>query len=307
MSQNIAIIDIGTNTFNLLIVTVDANQFKTLHVGKIAARLGKGGINSGKIADDAFTRGIDAIIEHKNTAEKFNCTQIIAIATSMLRDSENSELFCNSVKEKTGISISIVSGDEEAELIWNGVRHAIDLKGKKLIMDIGGGSTEFIIADHEKIYWKKSYDLGVTRLYEKFNHSDPILPEEKKEIQNYLNEELSELYQQSQLHKITHLIGSAGTFESYATIISLQKNDSIPDFSITSHEILLPDLNNLANWFYLSNHDERKELQGLIELRRNLIVISTILIDAVLTSCSIQKMHLSTYALKEGVVYKNLI
>lgn len=307
MSQNIAIIDIGTNTFNLLIVTVDTNQFKTLHVGKIAARLGKGGINSGKIADDAFTRGIDAIIEHKNTAEKFNCTRIIAIATSMLRDSENSALFCNSVKEKTGISISIVSGDEEAELIWNGVRHAIDLSGKKLIMDIGGGSTEFIIADHEKMYWKKSYDLGVTRLYEKFNHSDPIQPDEKKEIQNYLNEELTELYQQSQLHKITHLIGSAGTFESYATIISLQKNDSIPDFSITAHEILLPDFNNLANWFYLSNHDERKELQGLIELRRNLIVISTILIDAVLTSCSIQKMDLSTYALKEGVVYKNLI
>lgn len=305
MKKKVAIIDLGTNTFNLLIVEIKGSEFQVLHIGKIAARLGKGGINQGQISEDAFERGLQAMIEHKKTADEFGCKKIIAIATSMMREAKNAKEFIRAVREATKIKIEVVSGDEEAELIWNGVRNAVKMDSPRLIMDIGGGSTEFIIADKERIIWKKSYDLGITRLYEKFPHSDPIDSSELVSFRSYLRRELEELIFLCEKHGIFQMIGSAGSFESYVNMLNWKHNDQDFDFSKNSRvSIPMNEFNQLADWFYSSTRAQRTALPGLIELRRDLIVLASAMIQLVIEECHIRQLELSTYALKEGVLFR---
>lgn len=305
-SAPIAIIDIGTNTFNILIAKIENQQIITLYHNKIPARLGKGGIGQKKISPEAFERGINALIQHQQTAQQYQCETILAAATSMLRDASNADKFCKAAFEKTGITIRILSGTEEATTIYQGVKHAVDLSNKKLIMDIGGGSTEFIIADQQTIYWQKSYNLGITRLYEYFQHSDPITQEEHQQIRKFLQKELHELFTQTKNHQINSLVGSAGTFESYATILAIQQNKKIPEYEDRNCAIKINDFLQLAHWFYISTHEERKQVKGLIELRRDLIVLASILIEEVINGCYINEMQLSTYALKEGWLFSHI-
>src|SRR4051812_26505417 len=173
--MKIAIIDLGTNTFNLLVVEVSERGFKEIYGTKLSVKLGEGGINKNYITAKAFERGIDALKKYKKTIRRYKAERVVALATSAIREASNGDKFINRVKVETGISIKKISGNEEAGLIYLGVRKAVKMSDKKsLIMDIGGGSTEFIIADERKIYWKKSFLLGAARLLEKFNPSDPI-------------------------------------------------------------------------------------------------------------------------------------
>ena len=153
--MRVAVIDLGTNTFNLLIADVDKQNktFSKVFNEKIASKLGRGGINNRIIVPEAFQRGVEALTQQKQIIDTYNCEKVFAIATSAIRNAENGPDFVSTVKRKLGISIQVISGDEEAELIYKGNRLACDISQKSVILDIGGGSNEFIIADSEKIYW----------------------------------------------------------------------------------------------------------------------------------------------------------
>jgi exopolyphosphatase/guanosine-5'-triphosphate,3'-diphosphate pyrophosphatase len=302
MTERFAFLDLGTNTFNLLIIERTTSGLQVLHSGKIACRLGKGGITSGKISDDAFSRGIEAMNNHAHTIHQYGTSTIYAFATSMLRDASNSAAFCDEVKKQTGITIHIISGEREAELIWKGVRLAIPFSETSLIMDIGGGSTEFIIANEKEIFWKKSYPLGVTRLYEHFKHSDPILPQEVESIHNHISDVLSDLVDACAVYSPSTLIGSAGSFETYAEIISRANTGKPADFSAHGMSISLQQFLELTEQLKKSNHEERTNLDGLIELRRDLIVMASILCEYVILHCGIEHLRMTTFALKEGLM-----
>ncbi|MCC6837593.1 MAG: phosphatase, partial [Bacteroidia bacterium] len=168
--MRIAIIDLGTNTFNILIVDVDGNQnIKQLFQTKIPVKLGEGGINQGFIAPIPFQRGMDALIQYQLIIEEYGVDNTFAFATSAIRSARNGTDFVNIAKEKTGIEVQVISGDKEAELIYYGVRSAVNMTNDtSLIIDIGGGSTEFIIANKDQIFWKQSFLLGAARLLEIF-------------------------------------------------------------------------------------------------------------------------------------------
>lgn len=297
-----AVIDIGTNTFNLLIVEKKGDHTITLHSSRIPARLGKGGITKKKITEDAFQRGIEALKELKKIIDDFSCSRIYAFATSMVRDAENGVTFAEEVKKQTGIRVHIISGDREAELICAGVRKAVQMDRKMLIMDIGGGSTEFIIADQKTIYWKKSYQLGVTRLYETFQQNDPITIAEIQQTETFFEEELKELFNVLHQEKIDTLIGSAGSFESYSEMIEWKIKGHGIDLKIPAHPILPEEMKVLLEDIIISHHEQRKHMKGLHEIRRDLIVMASILIRFVMKKHAFQQVIYSVYALKEGVM-----
>ena len=152
-----AIIDLGTNTFNLLIVEGNTTLFKT----KIAVKLGQGGITKGYIAEAPFQRGFEALKKHLQTIEKYQADRTLAFATSAIRSTRNGVDFVVKVKTELGLHIEVIDGNKEAELIYLGVQQALDLgDSNKLIMDIGGGSTEFVICNKKEIFWKQSFQLG---------------------------------------------------------------------------------------------------------------------------------------------------
>ena len=163
--MRVAIIDLGTNTFNLLICDKKDESDKIIFKNKISVKLGEGGIDKGIIADAPYQRGIKALEDHLNTIKKYEVDKHRAFATSAIRSTKNGSDFVREVFEKLALKIEVIDGDKEAELIYQGVKKAIlfDLD-YKLIMDIGGGSTEFIIANAKGVRWKKSYLLGVSRL-----------------------------------------------------------------------------------------------------------------------------------------------
>jgi exopolyphosphatase / guanosine-5'-triphosphate,3'-diphosphate pyrophosphatase len=171
-----AILDLGTNTFNLLIAEYSNKlPFKTLVNQKIPVKLGEGRINDGEIIPAAFNRGIEAVKKYFGIIEKYKISSIKAYGTSAFRTAQNGQEFLNLLKKSHDLDVEIITGSHEAELIYLGVRQTLSFTGEKfVILDIGGGSNEFIVADMHNILWKKSYNLGVARLLARFNPTDPI-------------------------------------------------------------------------------------------------------------------------------------
>ena len=299
--MRIAIVDLGTNTFNLLIADVLKNKITVVHAGREVVKLGEKSINENKIADVAFERGIKAFLIHAEIIKKHKPEIIKVLATSAIREAANGGDFVAEVKRLTGIDITIISGEKEAELIYLGNRLAVELDDEAhLIMDIGGGSTEFIIANNKTVFWKQSYKLGVARLLEKFQPEDPASKETIQSIDDYLKESLQSLLSELKKHKITCLVGSAGAFETVVDMIG--KDTSVSGKSC--YEIGLNDYNAISKKTVHSTMKEREEMPGLIPMRRDMIVLSYLLIDFVVQHASIKQLKVSTYSLKEGALFE---
>jgi exopolyphosphatase / guanosine-5'-triphosphate,3'-diphosphate pyrophosphatase len=192
--MTVAVLDLGTNTFHLLIVQQEDQGTTILHKSKAAVKLGEGGITTGAIAEVPFRRGVMTIKRFQEIMRNHSPEKVVALGTAAIRSASNSDAFLKSIETEAGIHVQIIDGMKEAELIYLGVKQAIDMGSEKsLIMDIGGGSVEFIIADKEQLYWKYSFELGAALLLEKFCPSDPLTQEELSAIQQHLENTLQPL------------------------------------------------------------------------------------------------------------------
>lgn len=304
--MRIAIIDLGTNTFNLLIAEIDVSgTYKFLYKNKIPSKLGEGGINQGIIRPVPFQRGIDALRTYQDVILRHEVEKVYAFATSAIRSAENGRAFVDEAKKETGISIDIISGDREAELIYYGVRNAVRMNGENsLIMDIGGGSTEFIIANKDKILWKHSFLLGAARLLERFNPSDPITEQQTADLIHYLREELRPMLEAVKQYPVSELIGSSGSFDSLAEMIAHKYHSIEVLKGKTEYTYNLDDCEGIYYEILRSTRAERLKMKGLIEMRVDMIVVSAILVRLIITELTISSMRLSTYSLKEGVLWE---
>jgi exopolyphosphatase/guanosine-5'-triphosphate,3'-diphosphate pyrophosphatase len=306
--SRIAIIDLGTNTFNLLIIDVGTDlHFTTVFQTKISVKLGEGGINKGFIAPAPFNRGIEALKTYKTIIDEHHVNEIHAIATSAIRGASNKVEFLAKAKEATCIDIRVISGEKEAEIIYYGVRKAVKLSNENsLIIDIGGGSTEFIIGNSERIVWKQSFLLGVARLLEIFNPSDPITDDEIKECTDYLRKALDPLFEAIKKYPVTELVGSSGSFDSLAEMMAYKYYSPYILKDKTEFTFDLEHYKELHQTILKSTIAERTEMKGLVAMRVDMIVISSILVKFIVDSFNISQMRLSTYSLKEGVLYESL-
>lgn len=305
--MRLAIIDLGTNTFNLLIVDVDANkQYKIIFNDKAGVKLGKGGINNKIITPEAFLRALNGIAKHMESIQKFNAEKIIATATSGIRSTENGKELVTQIKKQFGIDVKIISGDEEAELIYRGVKQTVDFTEENaLILDIGGGSNEFILVNKNGLLWKQSFDLGISRLLDRFNPSDPITRCEITEVEKYIDSQLNPLYEAVKKYKPTTLIGSSGTFDSIREMIIEQKGIKQEDLiNKNSYRINLFDYLSLHAELLKSTYNERLSMKGLEFVRIEMIVLASIFVNFIIQKIGIKSLIQSSYALKEGLVDK---
>ena len=189
--DKIGIIDLGTNTFHLLVAERVDSQYTIIYQNRVPAKVGMGGINQSIITEEGVERAIKAISDFQTTLKEMGVEKVMAFGTSVLRSSNNGNEVIQKIKNATGIETKIISGEEEAELIYLGVRAAVKLsKEKSLIVDIGGGSVEFIIGNDQEIFWKHSFDIGAQRLLEKFQKHDPISSEEIKMLDQFFDSSL---------------------------------------------------------------------------------------------------------------------
>jgi exopolyphosphatase/guanosine-5'-triphosphate,3'-diphosphate pyrophosphatase len=301
MVKRVAILDIGTNTFHLLIADIRKDYTPEIVFQEtIPVKLGEGGISNGYITDEAIERGIKALMKYKICIDKYHPDLIKSAATAAIRSSSNGKAFIEKVKKETGIELEIIDGDQEAEFIYEGVRAAVKMDQTSLIIDIGGGSVELIICDKTKIFWKKSYPIGAARLMDKFHHSNPISKKEIEDLYQYLDQSLVDLKEQLIIYKPELMIGSAGAFESFA---KLQDAEFEPTFE--KHEFILniEKFHNITNILTASTHEQRLRMPQIIAVRVDMIVVASLLTKHVLEISGANTLKVSAYSLKEGILF----
>jgi exopolyphosphatase/guanosine-5'-triphosphate,3'-diphosphate pyrophosphatase len=301
-----AVIDMGTNTFHLLIVELINADFKVLYREKIAVKIGKGGINKGLITTDAWSRAINTLKTFKTVTEEFSVTNTYATATSAIRNAKNGKELVAEIEKETGISARIIDGIQEAEYIYYGVKKAMKIGGSPaLIMDIGGGSIEFIIASNDGVQWMESFEIGGQRLVEKFHHHDPIASDEIMNLEQFFKDHLQSLFDAVALYKPATLIGSSGTFDTLSEIhLHKKQQEIIAD--LTELPLEISSFETICQELISKNRQERLRIKGMIPLRVDMIVVAVVLIRFILKKCQLHHIRVSAYALKEGVLLSTI-
>ena len=302
MQERVAIIDLGTNTFHLLIAEEKRDGFSFIYRERLAVRIGQRGINKGIIQPDAIDRAVRALSSFRTTIDQHDVLRIFAFGTSALRNAANAEEVINIFKVKAGIEVTVISGDREAELIFQGVKSGMQLGNENsLVMDIGGGSVEFIIGNENSIVWKESFEIGAQRLVERFQQHDPIQNQEIHLLEDYFQEKLAPLF--AALHQYTPytLIGSSGTFDTLSDIYC-SKQDLFKKSEDAETPLTLQAFHEIYEELLFKNREERMMIPGMIEMRVDMIVVACCLINFLLGRYAFDNIRVSTFALKEGIL-----
>jgi exopolyphosphatase/guanosine-5'-triphosphate,3'-diphosphate pyrophosphatase len=303
-NKRVAVMDLGTNTFHLLIAEGgNTDSFKELvHIHE-GVKLGEGGINKGIIQPMAFERGIATMQHFQSCIQAHEVHEVKAIATSAIRNAANGQDFIVQVKEKAGIQIELIDGEQEAAYIYNGIKASGCLTNENaLVMDIGGGSVEFIIGNKDEVLWKHSFEIGAARLMDKFHQTDPIPVQSIKELTRYLDGKLIDLFEAALQHKPSILIGSSGAFESFAEVIELEKSRPFDLKQTKVYEFDTDDLLNLIERLVKSTHHKRAATKGIIPVRVDMIVVASLITIYIMQKLGLTDVTMSTYSLKEGVL-----
>jgi exopolyphosphatase/guanosine-5'-triphosphate,3'-diphosphate pyrophosphatase len=305
MLQRAAIVDLGTNTFHMLIIQWEDNLYKVLDKLQIPVKLGKGAFKDSIIQPDAYSRGVSALIEFKSLMASYDITRVEAFGTSALRNATNTEEFLHEAEILLGTPVKVIDGGQEAEYIYNGVKRAVPLGDEPhLIMDIGGGSVEFIIADGKTIFWKKSYEIGAARLIERFADGDPMSEKAIASLEDYLEKQLEMVWLKAEKYQIKTLVGASGSFETLAAI-EMELFHSAKQATHFMHYILqLPLFEKIYNKMLISSQEELAQLPGMPAFRVEMITVAVVMVHYVLHRMRLKKMIVSDYALKEGVMFK---
>lgn len=294
-----AIIDCGTNTFNLLIRESDSGRL--LHNSKIPVRLGEGLDEAQQLQTAAIERGLAALRSHLETAREHQAEQLYAVGTHALRSASNSADFLAQAAQ-LGIAINLIDGQKEAQLIYEGVSQAISWQEHPaLIMDIGGGSTEFILVDQGQAVWMESYRLGSSLLLNQFRPSDPLLDSEIEEITQYLEDQLASLLQAVQSLRPRLLIGSSGSFDTLAQLCVENFQTSYLDMDDLSYTFALHEYMQMASRMCSASYEERLNTPGMEPMRADMLPMATLLINFIIKRLGIKKLQQCKYALKEGL------
>jgi exopolyphosphatase/guanosine-5'-triphosphate,3'-diphosphate pyrophosphatase len=299
-----AVMDLGTNTFHLLIAEPDNQHFfNEIWHDYIPVKLGEGGINDGVIRSDAFARGIAAMEQFHKSIVEHGTTKISAIATSALRNAANGPEFVHEVKSRTGISIETIDGDTEARYIYQGVSASGCLQAdNSLIVDIGGGSVEFILGNQQNIVWKQSFEIGAARLMDKFHQVDPITEELIQDLFDYLDSRLTDLFEVIAQYPAKCMIGSSGAFETFAELVELAKGHTFDLKHTRVYHFETKELINVTDCLIRSGHDERAATPGIIPVRVDMIVVASLITRYLMEKFNFSEVVMTAYSLKEGIL-----
>ena len=294
--QPLAILDLGTNTFHLLLV----RGAKIVADVKRPVRIGKGGINDGFINDEAVERAITCLRDYRSMTIDYGVNYGVALGTSAFRNARNGMEIAKILEWESGIPINIISGEQESALIYEGIRFGMNLGNEKsLMVDIGGGSVEFIIGDNSGIIWKESFETGGQRLIELFQDSDPISDRSVKAVEKHLEKSLEGLSAPMASFMPSVLIGSSGSFDTLSEMYCLRKG--IDYVSGPETPLDFSTMENLCAELISADRKQRMQMPGMIELRVDMIVVASILIRFICRNYTFKKLRVSGYSLKEGL------
>ncbi|MDX2063481.1 MAG: Ppx/GppA phosphatase family protein [Bacteroidia bacterium] len=306
--NRVAVIDLGTNTFHLLIVEfTDFGTFVVKEKYKEAVKLGEG-ITQQVIAEAAFHRGIDALKKFRTLIDARGVSTVLAFGTSALRDAQNAAVFLDAAREEAGIAIRIINGNEEAALIYQGVRNGVVFPPGEnvLLIDIGGGSVEFIVGTAQQAKLLRSTRLGAARLLEQIAPADPPSRADIAATRKVIAAQLDELLREIAEFQVRTVVGSSGTFETLGALTAAESRDVLAMQNPNGFGLSPARFQKLKARLLKASREERLLMPGMEVARVDMILMGVVLIDYVLQRLPIENILVSTYALKEGILYDYL-
>jgi len=293
--KRIGVIDLGTNTFNLLIADVSAEEIEVVHSEKDGVALGMGGLNDGVLRKEAILRALKTLSHFNKMCEVHYVDEIRAFGTSAIRSAINGKDFVQLVAKETGIEVKIISGEDEARLIYEGVKWSYIFEEPTMIMDVGGGSSEFIFANKDEIIDLVSLNIGVSRIFQELELSDPFTNDDIDKVTQWLEERASTFLANK---KCNVLVGASGCFETFYEMINRKSFPSVKN----AIELPFDELMNNLEWIIGSDQIQRDLHPHIIPIRRKMAAIAAVKTNWIIEKLGVNKVIVSPCSLKEGVL-----
>jgi len=304
----LAAIDVGTNSIHMAVVRVqpDIPAFTIIAREKNTVRLGDREPRTGRLTVEAMERAMSALRRCQEIAKALNAEEIIATATSAVRESPNGHIFLHQVESKLGLVINLISGPEEARRIYLGVLSGMEFNGQPhAIIDIGGGSTELILGDGHEPRSLSSTKVGAVRLTAELVHTDPISNSEFSYLQAYVRGMMERAVEDLLVHllpgEVPRLVGTSGTIETLATIHAREKLGMVPA-PLNGYQFSLKDLRELIHRLRRMSYAERNALPGMSDRRSEIIVAGALILQETMNLLGLEQITICERALREGIV-----
>ncbi|MDB9515530.1 Ppx/GppA phosphatase family protein [Roseofilum reptotaenium CS-1145] len=306
--QILAAIDVGTNSVHMVVVRIDPTlpTFTIIDREKETVRLGDRDSKTGALKVEVMERAIAAFRRFLQIAKSLEADEVVAVATSAVRESPNGRDFLKQIKSELGLEINLISGPEEARRIYLGVLSGMDFQGlPHAIIDIGGGSTELILGDGQEPRSLSSTKVGAVRLTAEFITTDPISDREfnylKAYIRGRLERAVEELQSYLQRGEIPQLVGTSGTIETLACIDAWERLGMEPS-PLTGYELKLKNLQEIIEHLRKLPESDRAQIPGMSEKRSEIIIAGALVLQEAMILLGINSLVICERALREGII-----
>lgn len=298
-------IDIGTNSIHLVMAEISPQgDYKVLGREKDMVQLGKGGFGEHMLTERAMEDGLQALRRFKKMAESQGVTKLRAVATSAVREAKNGGEFVQRVRDELDLRISVIAAEEEARLIYVGVRHAVDMGSSEdrqtLIVDIGGGSVELITGNAQRVFEMDSVKLGGSRLAELFIRSDPPASSEVKALRRHIRTHLDPILQRMRNLPIKQGIATSGSAKNLAIMAGYARGESSPEESRL--RLFRDELHALRDQLTRMSREERLRVPGMDARRVDACIPASTLLLRLMKRCNLEILEHCEFALREGVM-----
>ena len=303
-TKNTAAIDVGSNSIKLLVARhdpSDAGHWSEVLREKEMVRLGQETLVSGSLSEEAMADGIDCLVRYAALARAAGAGAITAVATCAVREAANGDEFVKRVRKETGLRLAVISGEEEARLITRAVRSELPPScDPLLVLDIGGGSTEVIVAKGDRILLAESLDLGAVRLTDLHVTSDPLSAKDERRLRRAVRSRLERLRKPVRRAKVKTAVGTSGTILAVAAIAAEARGRSPVG---TGHRALdRKDVTRIARLLAKSNARQKLRIPGLEADRRDIVTAGAILLEELLRAFDVESLLVSERSLRDALV-----
>jgi exopolyphosphatase/guanosine-5'-triphosphate,3'-diphosphate pyrophosphatase len=299
--MRIAAIDIGTNSIHMIVVQVGPGlSFETIDREKVMIRLGAGGLGGRALTETAMTAALQTLVKFRRLADSHRVDEIVAAATSAVREAPNGAELLAAIEQQTGIHVIVISGTEEARLIHLAAMYGVAVgSGSAVVIDIGGGSTEITLGTSTNLQLARTTKLGVIRLAERFVRSDPLSGADERRLVRHISERIHDAVAAIHTAGFEQVVGTSGTIMSVGAMIT---GEALSDEALHHREITERQIHKLRKRIIGLDLDERLHLSGLDPRRADLIVAGVVLLDTIVRRLEADRITLCDYSLREGLV-----
>jgi exopolyphosphatase/guanosine-5'-triphosphate,3'-diphosphate pyrophosphatase len=300
--MRIAAIDLGSNSFHMVIVESRSGSFHVVDREKEMIRLGERTLSRGRLSAASMKRGLDTLREYKRLADMHGVDKLLAVATSAVREATNGEDFLDRIGGEIGVWPRVVSGEEEARLIYLAALHSVHLEGRRaLVVDIGGGSVELAVGAGSRVEWAVSEKLGVLRMNERFVSSDPLSARDERRLAEHVREAIAPHAERARDGGFDCVIGTSGTILALGALARAAETGIVPE-SLHHLTVSASALHGVRKRVAGSTLKARRRLPLMDARRADIIVAGAVVLDEILQAVRAKEIVLCEWALREGLL-----